>query len=106
MKKLIATAAAAAALVLVVSSPAMAQVTSEVEGEDNDTFTAQYVDASQVVAFAQVQYNANEDLEDDVTVDSTNDLSVTVNQANAGLGEIDDLDQGGADAGDFSFFVN
>ena len=107
MKKLIATAAAAAALVLA-ASPATAQVTSEVEGDDNTTRTAQYVDASQFQAALQVQYgDATATADDDSTAEATVDSSqgITQNQANAGLGEIDDLNQGGDEAGDF-FFVD
>ncbi len=104
MKKLIATAAAAA-LMLAVSSPAMAEVESEV-GDENEgnVRTAQFVDASQFQGALQLQYgDATADADDDSTAEATVDVSqeITFNQANAGLGEIDDANQGGNDAGDF-----
>ena len=102
MKKMIAVGATIA-LMLAASSPALAQVESEVDGDDNNTFTAQFVDASQFQAALQVQYgDASAEAEDDSTAEATVDVSqsITQNQANAGLGEIDDLNQGGDDAGD------
>ena len=92
--------AAMLAMVLAAAAPVFAQVESEVEGDENNTSTAQYVDCSQVVAFVQGQYNVNEDIEDDVAIEAANELGVTVNQANACLGEISDLNQGGENAGD------
>ena len=102
MKKMIAVGATIA-LMLAASSPALAQVESEVDGDDNNTFTAQFVDASQQQVAVQAQYgDASAEAEDDSTAEATVDVSqsITQNQANAGLGEIDDLNQGGDDAGD------
>ncbi len=82
MKKLIATAAAAAALMLT-ASPAVAQVK---------------------VAIG-VQYgDQNAAASDGSTAEATNELSITQNQANAGLGEIDDLNQGTDYVGDVLIF--
>jgi opacity protein-like surface antigen len=100
MKKLIATAAAAAALMLT-ASPAVAQVT--VAGDGNTS--AQYVDASQVQVAIGVQYgDQNAAASDGSTAEASNGLSITQNQANAGLGEIDDLNQGTDYVGDVLIF--
>ena len=105
MRKLIATGTVAA-LMLAAASPAMAQVTSEVEGDDNDTTTVQFVDASQFQFALQAQFgDATAEADDDSTAEASVDVSqsITQNQANAGLGEISDLNQGGDDTGDFLF---
>jgi hypothetical protein len=100
MKKLIATAAVAAALMLT-ASPAVAQVT--VAGDGNTA--AQYVDASQVQLAVGVQYgDANAAASDGSTAEASNELSITQNQANAGLGEINDLNQGTEGVGDVLIF--
>jgi hypothetical protein len=100
MKKLIGTAAVAA-LLLATSSPAMAQVT--VSGDSNTA--AQYVDASQVQVAIGVQYgDQNAAANDGSTAEASNELSITQNQANAGLGEISDLNQGSASVGDALIF--
>ena len=100
MKKLIATGTVAVLLLAGASSPAMAQVTSEVEGDDNDTFTAQFVDASQFQFALQGQFgDANAIGNENVAVVAS-DQGITQNQANAGLGEISDLNQGGDGVGD------
>ena len=102
MKKLIAVGATVA-LMLATSSPALAQVESEVDGDDNDTFTAQFVDASQFQFALQAQFgDATAEADDDSTAEASVDSSqsITQNQANAGLGEISDLNQGGDDTGD------
>ncbi len=90
MKKLIATGAVAA-LLIASASPAAAQVT--VSGDDN--IGAQFVDASQLQVAVGAQFgDQNAAANDDSTAEATNELSITQNQANAGLGEIDDLNQG------------
>ena len=90
MKKLIATGAAAA-LLFAAASPAAAQVT--VSGDDNTA--AQFVDASQVQLAVGAQFgDANAAANDGSEAYASNDLSIVQNQANAGLGEIDDLNQG------------
>ena len=99
MKKLIATGVVAA-LMLAISSPAFAQVT--VAGNDNDT--AQYVDASQVQLAVGIQHgDQNAAANDESEAEASNELSITQNQANAGLGEIDDLNQGDDSVGDLFF---
>ena len=90
MKKLIATGVVAAVL-LGSASPAVAQVT--VSGDDNTA--AQFVDASQVQLAVGIQTgDANAAASDGSTAEASNELSITQNQANAGLGEINDLNQG------------
>ena len=96
MKKMFAVGATAA-LMLAASSPAMAQVT--VAGDDNDA--AQFVDASQVQVAVGAQFgDANAAANDESLAFASNDLSITQNQANAGLGEISDLNQGTDFVGD------
>ena len=100
MKKLIATGAVAA-LLIASASPAAAQVT--VAGDDNDT--AQYVDASQVQLAVGIQYgDQNVAANDESEAYATNELSITQNQANAGLGEIEDLNQGVDYVGDLYYY--
>ena len=99
MKKLIATGVVAAVL-LGSASPAMAQVT--VAGDDNDA--AQYVDASQVQLAVGVQYGDDNAAVDDSVAGGADELSITQNQANAGLGEIDDLNQGVDYVGDYYYY--
>ena len=90
MKKFIVTGVVAA-LMLAFSAPAMAQVT--VAGDDNTA--AQFVDASQVQLAVGIQTgDANAAASDGSTAEASNELSLTQNQANAGLGEINDLNQG------------
>ena len=98
MKKLIATGVVAAVL-LGSASPAMAQVT--LAGDDNDA--AQYVDASQVQLAVGVQYGDDNAAVDDSVAGGADMLSITQNQANAGLGEIDDLNQGVDYVGDYYY---
>ncbi len=99
MKKLIATGVVAA--LMLTASPAVAQVT--VAGDDNTA--AQYVDASQVQVAVGVQYgDQNAAASDGSTAEASNELTITQNQANAGLGEISDLNQGTGYVGDVSIF--
>ena len=100
MKKLIATAAATAVL-FALATPAMAQVT--VAGDDNTA--AQYVDASQLQVAVGIQTgDANAAASDGSEAYASNELSITQNQANAGLGEINDLNQGTDYVGDLLIF--
>ena len=95
--------AAMLAMVLAAAAPVFAQVESEVEGDDNDTNTAQYVDCSQVQVALQGQYgDANADAEDDseAIAEVASEQGITQQQVNACLGEINDLNQGGEVAGD------
>ena len=99
MKKIIATAAATA-LLFASATTAMAQVT--VAGDDNTA--AQFVDASQVQVAVGAQFgDANAAANDGSTAEASNELSITQNQANAGLGEISDLNQGTDFVGDLFF---
>ena len=73
------------------ASPAMAQVT--VAGDDNDA--AQFVDASQLHLAVGASFgDQNAAANDGSEAYASNELSITQNQANAGLGEISDLNQG------------
>ena len=100
MKKLIATGAAAA-LLFAAASPAAAQVT--VAGDDN--LSGQFVDASQVQLAVGIQYgDQNAAANDESEAYATNELSITQNQANAGLGEIEDLNQGVDYVGDLYYY--
>jgi LPXTG-motif cell wall-anchored protein len=95
--------AAMLAMVLAAAAPVFAQVESEVDGDDNETNTAQYVDCSQVQAAIQAQYgdaSANADDESDAVAEVATDQGITFNQANACLGEINDLNQGNDNVGD------
>ena len=70
-------------------------------GGDTDV---QFVDASQFQFALQAQFgDATATASDDGTAEATVDVSqsITQNQANAGLGEISDLNQGADDVGDF-----
>ncbi len=99
MKKLIATGVVAA--LMLTASPAMAQVT--VAGDDNTA--AQYVDASQLQVAVGIQTgDQNAAANDGSTAEASNELTITQNQANAGLGEINDLNQGTDFVGDLFFY--
>ncbi len=83
MKKMFAVGATAA-LMLAASSPAFAQVT--VAGDDNDA--AQFVDASQVQVAVGAQFgDANAAASDGSLAFASNDLGITQNQINGGLGD-------------------
>ncbi len=110
MKKLIATGTVAA-LILASSAPALAQVESDVsvDGDDNTTTTntAQFVGAWQGQFAAQGQFgSATASADDDSTAEATVDAEqdITQRQVNAGLGEIDDLNQGTDYVGDALIF--
>jgi hypothetical protein len=99
MKKFIATGVVAA--LMLTASPAMAQVT--VAGDDNTA--AQYVDASQLQVAVGIQTgDQNAAASDGSTAEASNELTITQNQANAGLGEINDLNQGVDYVGDVLIF--
>ena len=101
MKKMIAVGATVA-LMLAASSPALAQVDSEVDGDDNDTVTAQFVDASQVLLAANVQYaNANAEDDSEATAEIAADQGISQNAVLAVFGDVEDVNQAGGDAGDF-----
>ena len=110
MKKLIATGTVAALLLAASSAPALAQVESDVsvDGDDNTTTTntAQFVDASQWQFAAQGQFGDANAEGDEAVAEVSSEQDITQQQVNAGLGEIDDLNQGGEDAGDLLFFAS
>jgi hypothetical protein len=96
--------AAMLAMVLAAAAPVFAQVESEV-GDENEgnVSTAQYVDCSQVQAAIQAQYgNASAEADDDsdAVAAVATEQGITFNQANACLGEINDLNQGNDNVGD------
>ena len=97
MKKFIATAAVAA-LMLAAASPAMAQVT--VAGDDNTS--AQFVDASQVLLAANVQYGDQDAAANDgADAGISNGQGISQNAVLAVFGDVEDVNQaGGDDAGD------
>ncbi len=97
MKKMFAVGATAA-LMLAASSPAFAQVT--VAGDDNTS--AQFVDASQVLLAANVQYgDQNAAANDGAVADISNGQGISQNAVQAVFGVAEDVNQaGGDDAGD------
>ena len=100
--------AAMLAMVLAAAAPVFAQVESEVEGDDNTTSTAQYVDCTQVLAAANVQYgDATADAEDDseAVAEIAADQGISQNAVLACFGDVNDVNQGGDDAGDVSVNV-
>jgi hypothetical protein len=106
MKKMFAVGATAA-LMLAASSPAFAQGFND-DGlivNDSGNTDVQFVDASQFQFALQAQFGDANAVGDENTAEVASEQGITQNQANAGLGEIDDLNQGGNDVGDF-FFVD
>lgn len=98
MKKLIATGAAAA-LLLMTASPALAQDALAVDDSVAQGGDVLFLDASQFQFAAQIQ--AGDAVADDEGVAIVaSDQSIVQNQANAGLGDIDDANQGVDDVGD------
>ncbi len=102
MKKLIAVGATAA-LILAASSPAFAQDAVANDGSIATGGDVQFVDASQFQFALQAQFGDANAIGDDNLAVVASDQGITQNQANAGLGEISDLNQGGDDVGDFLF---
>ena len=110
MKKMFAVGATAA-LMLAASSPAFAQGIDVGNAFADDDSTAiggdtsvRFVDASQFQFALQAQFgDATATASDDGTAEATVEVSqgITQNQANAGLGEISDLNQGVDYVGDF-----
>src|SRR4028118_1233612 len=92
--------AAMLAMVLAAAAPVFAQVESGVEGDDNNTNTAQYVDCSQVQVALQGQYGDANAEGDEAVAEIASEQGITQQQVNACLGEINDLNQGGEVAGD------
>ncbi len=101
MKKLFAVGATAA-LMLAASSPAFAHGFNDdgvIINESGNT-DVQFVDASQFQFALQGQFGDANAIGDDNLAVVASDQSITQNQANAGLGEISDLNQGGDGVGD------
>lgn len=102
MKKLVATGAVAA-LLLMGASPAIAQDAVAVDDSVAQGGDVLFLDASQFQFAAQVQ--AGDAVADDEGVAIVaSHQSIVQNQINAGLGDVEDVNQGGGDAGDFLFF--
>jgi hypothetical protein len=109
MKKLIATGATVATLLMATAVPAFALDAGNAVADDDSVatggdVTVRYVDASQVQVGIQAQYGDATASGDDSTATVDSEQSITQNQANAGLGEIDDLNQGVDFVGDFFIF--
>ncbi len=105
MKKMFAVGATAA-LMLAATSPAFAQDAVAVDESVATGGDVLFLDASQLQFAAQGQFGDANAIGDENVAFVGSDQGITQNQANAGLGEIDDLNQGGDDAGDFFFFVD
>ena len=108
MKKLIASGATVATLLMATAVPAFALDGGNAVADDGSVatggdVTVRYVDVSQVQVGIQAQYG-NATASDDSTATVDSEQSITQNQANAGLGEIDDLNQGVDFVGDFFIF--
>jgi len=102
MKKLVATGTVAA-LLLAFGSPALAQDAVAVDDSVAQGGDVLFLDASQVAFGLQVQAG-DAVADDDAIATVSSDQSITQNQANAGLGDIDDANQGVDDVGDFFLF--
>jgi hypothetical protein len=99
MKKLVATGAAAA-LMLALASPAMAQDAVAVDDSVAQGGDVLFLDASQFQFAAQGQFG-DAVADDDGVAIVASDQSIVQNQINAGLGDVDDVNQGVDDVGDF-----
>jgi len=102
MKKMVATGAVAALLVMGAATPALAQDAVAVDDSVALGGDVTFLDASQLQFAAQGQFG-DAVADDDAVATVSSDQSITQNQANAGLGDIDDLNQGDGDVGDFFF---
>ena len=91
--------AAMLAMVLAAAVPAFAQDATAVDDSVAQGGDVQYVDCSQVAAALQGQYG-DAVADDEAVATVASEQGITINQANACLGEIEDLNQGGDDAGD------
>ena len=101
MKKLVATGTVAA-LLLAFGSPALAQDAVAVDDSVAQGGDVLFLDASQFQFAAQGQFG-DAVADDDGVAIVASDQSITQNQANAGLGDIDDANQGVDNVGDFFF---
>ena len=86
--------AAMLAMVLAAAAPVFAQVSSNVEGDENNTNTAQYVDCSQVQVALQGQYGDANATGDEAVAEIASEQGITQQQVNACLGEINVGDDG------------
>ena len=110
MRKLVA-AGTVAALLALTASPALAQGidVGNAVAVDNSTATGgdttvEYVDASQFAFGFQTQ-SGDAVADDEATATVESEQGITINQANAGLGELSDVNQAGYDAGDVFYFL-
>ena len=99
MKKLVATGAVAVLLLAGGATPALAQDAVAVDDSVAQGGDVLFLDASQFQFAAQGQFG-DAVADDDAVATVSSDQSITQNQANAGLGDIDDLNQGVDDVGD------
>ena len=108
MKKMFAVGATAA-LMLAASSPAFAlDLGGDAVADDQSIATGgdatvRFVDASQFQFAANAQFGDANAIGDENVAFVGSEQYITQNQANAGLGEIDDLNQGTDFVGDLSF---
>ena len=101
MKKMVAVGATAA-LLLMGASPAFAQDAIAVDDSVARGGDVTFLFAPQLQFAAQGQFG-DAVADDDAVARVTSDQAITQNQANAGDGTIDDLNQGVDDVGDFFF---
>ena len=98
MKKMVAVGATAA-LMLMGASPAFAQDAIAVDDSVARGGDVTFLFAPQLQFAAQGQFG-DAVADDDAVATVSSDQMITQNQANAGLGDIDDLNQGVDDVGD------
>jgi hypothetical protein len=99
MKKLVAVGATAA-LMFMAASPAMAQDAVAVDDSVAQGGDVTFLFAPQLQFAAQGQFGDAVADDDGVAVVAS-DQSIVQNQINAGLGDVDDVNQGVDDVGDF-----
>jgi hypothetical protein len=99
MKKLVATGTVAA-LLLMGASPAFAQDALAVDDSVAQGGDVLFLDASQFQFAAQGQFG-DAVADDDGVARVHSDQSIVQNQINAGLGDVDDVNQGVDGVGDF-----
>src|SRR3712207_3780834 len=100
MKKIIATGAAAALLAMGAASPALAQDAVAVDDSVAQGGDVTFLFAPQLQFAAQGQFG-DAVADDDAVATVSSDQSITQNQINAGLGDVDDVNQGVDGVGDF-----
>ena len=99
MKKLVAVGATAA-LMLMAASPAMAQDAFAIDDSEATGGDVTFLFAPQGQFGLQAQYG-DAVADDDGVATVSSDQSIVQNQINAGLGDVDDVNQGVDGVGDF-----